>query len=236
MVHHLAVEAVASAEAEVVASFHYVLGNNTYPVTIVRKNNKNTYIRVNDDLNIVVTTNYFVSQKVIEDLIKKNNDYIIKMINKKQNRINKKREIDDYNINVFGTKYRVVYSDSFSETEIINNMIYTKDKKELNKYLGKYINNIINNRLDNWYDVFEEEIPRPNLKLRRMKSRWGVCNRKNNNVTLNLELINYNVECLDYVIVHELSHFIHPNHSRNFYLLVEKYYPNYKQARKILKE
>lgn len=236
MVHHLAVEAVASAEAEVVASFHYVLGNNTYPVTIVRKNNKNTYIRVNDDLNIVVTTNYFVSQKVIEDLIEKNNDYIIKMINKKQNRINKKREIDDYNINVFGTKYRVVYSDSFSETEIINNMIYTKDKKELNKYLSKYINNIINNRLDNWYDVFEEEIPRPNLKLRRMKSRWGVCNRNNNNVTLNLELINYNVECLDYVIVHELSHFIHPNHSRNFYLLVEKYYPNYKQARKILKE
>lgn len=218
------------------ASFHYVLGNNTYPVTIVRKNNKNTYIRVNDDLNIVVTTNYFVSQKVIEDLIEKNNDYIIKMINKKQNRINKKREIDDYNINVFGTKYRVVYSDSFSETEIINNMIYTKDKKELNKYLSKYINNIINNRLDNWYDVFEEEIPRPNLKLRRMKSRWGVCNRNNNNVTLNLELINYNVECLDYVIVHELSHFIHPNHSRNFYLLVEKYYPNYKQARKILKE
>ena len=68
-----------------------------------------------------------------------------------------------------------------------------------------------------------------------MTSRWGVCNLKNKNVTLNLELSKYNTEALDYVIVHELSHFIYPNHSKDFWSLVGKYYPDYKKIRKNLK-
>lgn len=69
-----------------------------------------------------------------------------------------------------------------------------------------------------------------------MKTRWGVCNRKDNSVTLNSELIRYEADKLDYVIIHELSHFVHFNHSKNFWNLVSKYCPNYKQARKDLKE
>ena len=86
------------------------------------------------------------------------------------------------------------------------------------------------------YGVFMEKIPVPNLKIRKMTSRWGVCNIKNYNVTLNYQLSKYNIRCLDYVIVHELSHFVYPNHSRNFWNLVGKYYPNYKECRKELKE
>ena len=69
-----------------------------------------------------------------------------------------------------------------------------------------------------------------------MKTRWGVCNTKNNNVTLNYELYKYDIGCLDYVIVHELSHFIEANHSKKFWMVVEKYYPNYKEMRKKLRE
>lgn len=68
-----------------------------------------------------------------------------------------------------------------------------------------------------------------------MTSRWGVCNIKNHNVTLNSELSKYDINALDYVIVHELSHFIHHNHSKDFWLLVGKYYPNYKNIRKMLR-
>ncbi len=64
-----------------------------------------------------------------------------------------------------------------------------------------------------------------------MTSRWGVCNIKNHNVTLNLELSKYPKVYLNYVIVHELSHFIHPNHSKEFWLLVSKYCPNYKDIK-----
>ena len=68
-----------------------------------------------------------------------------------------------------------------------------------------------------------------------MKTRWGVCNTKNYNITLNRELIKYDISCLDYVIVHELAHLIEANHSKQFWQIVEKYYPNYKNCRKILR-
>ncbi len=67
-----------------------------------------------------------------------------------------------------------------------------------------------------------------------MKTRWGVCNRASNTVTLNTNLIKYDISKLDYVIIHELSHFIHFNHSKAFWLTVSKYCPNYKIIRKEL--
>ena len=69
-----------------------------------------------------------------------------------------------------------------------------------------------------------------------MKSRWGVYNKVNHSVTLNSKLIEYPVEILDYVIIHELSHVQHFNHSKDFWALVSKYCPEYKIRRKELKE
>lgn len=203
----------------------YILNNKEYPIEIIRKNNKNTYLRVKDS-KIIVTTNYLTSLTTINKLIKNNTTFINKQLTKEDL---KKEEI----FKLFGNSYDIIYG--FKDTEIENNKIYTKDLKTLNKYLSKYITNIYNERLNYYYHLFEENIPMPNLKIRKMTSRWGVCNIKNHNVTLNLELSKYNIECLNYVIVHELSHFIHPNHSKDFWLLVIKYYPNYKEIRKYLR-
>ena len=199
-----------------------------YDVEIIKKNNKNTYVRVKDG-KIVVTTNYFVSKSEIIKLIKDNKDSIIKMISKD----NKKKDKKD-NFYYFGNKYDVVYG--FNEIEITNNKIFVRDKKMLDKYINNDIYNIFSNRLNYWYNIFEEKIPVPNLKIRKMTSRWGVCNIRSHNVTLNYYLVRYDMMCLDYVIVHELSHFIHPNHSNNFWKLVGKYCPKYKECRKMLKE
>ena len=68
-----------------------------------------------------------------------------------------------------------------------------------------------------------------------MSTRWGVCNKKTKTITLNSELVKYNIDKLDYVIIHELSHFIYFNHSKSFWNQVGKYCPNYKQIRKDLK-
>lgn len=204
----------------------YILDNKEYPIEIIRKNNKNTYLRVKDS-KIIVTTNYLTSLTTINKLIKNNTAFIDKALNKS----NLKKEDDSFKL--FGNSYDIIYG--FNDTEIDNNKIYTKDNKTLNKYLSKYIYNIYEERINYYYNLFEENIPIPNLKIRKMTSRWGVCNIKNHNVTLNLELSKYNIECLNYVIVHELSHFIHPNHSKEFWLLVSKYYPNYKDIRKYLR-
>lgn len=204
----------------------YIFNNTEYPIEVIRKNNKNTYLRVKDN-TIIVTTNYLTSTKTIENLINNNKEFINKALKKY---ITKK---EDASFKLFGKNYDIVFG--FPITEIEENKIYTKDEKTLNKYLSKYIYNIYEDRLNYWYKTFEENIPTPNLKIRKMTSRWGVCNIKNKNVTLNLELSKYDIEALNYVIVHELSHFIHPNHSKEFWSLVYKYYPNYKEVRKYLK-
>ena len=146
---------------------------------------------------------------------------------------NKKNDKKD-NFYYFGKCYDIIYG--FNDIEFSDNKIYVKDKKTLDKYIKKDIINIYLDRLKYWYNIFEEDIPVPNLKIRKMTSRWGVCNIKNHNVTLNYELSKYDICCLDYVIVHELSHFIHHNHSHDFWYLVGKYYPDYKKCKKMLKE
>lgn len=204
----------------------YLFNGTEYPIEIIRKNNKNTYIRVKDN-KVIVTTNYLVSNKKIEELINNNKEFI----NKNLTKHSEKRE--DNSFKLFGNTYDIVYG--FNDTEIENNKIYTKDEKSFNKYLSKYIHEVYEERLNYWYNLFEEKIPVPNLKIRKMTSRWGVCNLKNNNVTLNLELSRYDINALDYVIVHELSHFIYPNHSKDFWTLVGKYYPKYKEIRKSMR-
>ena len=117
-----------------------------------------------------------------------------------------------------------------------NHTITVKNEEELDKYLRKQAKDIYSNHLNYYYNKFKENIPYPSLKIRKMTSRWGVCNTKTHNITLNLELMHYDVDCLDYVIVHELSHLIEANHSQLFWQVVSKYYPNYKSIRKKLRD
>lgn len=198
-------------------------------VYIEKKNNKNTYIRIKEDLNIYVTTNYFTTEKQVIKLLDNNYDYLFKMLNKMKQR-NEKKELFYY----LGKKYDIIYLDS--NVELYDDKIYVKNEETLNKWYKKQIKKIFKERLDYNYSLFIENIPYPNLRIRKMKTRWGVCNKKTNTVTLNSELIKYDISEIDYVIIHELSHFLHFNHSRNFWNQVEKYCPNYKKIRNELKD
>lgn len=205
-----------------------VIEDKTYDVEIIKKNNKNTYIRVKNG-KIIVTTNHLVSNKFITKLISDNIDSIIKMIN-----YDNKKHDKNNDFYYFGQRYDVIYG--FHDIEFTSNKIYAPNKKELDKYIDNNIKKIYLERLNYWYNIFEEDIPKPNIKIRKMTSRWGVCNIKNHNVTLNYMLMKYDISCLDYVIVHELSHFIYQNHKEQFWSLVAKYYPQYKESKKMLKE
>ncbi|MDP2228597.1 MAG: SprT family zinc-dependent metalloprotease [Moraxellaceae bacterium] len=78
-------------------------------------------------------------------------------------------------------------------------------------------------------------LPFPELKVRKMRTRWGSCTRSGV-VTLNLELIRMPPECIDYVITHELCHLIEFNHSERFYKLQERYMPEWKARKHELEE
>ena len=70
----------------------------------------------------------------------------------------------------------------------------------------------------------------PQLTYRWMKKRWGSCD-KNGKIHLNLELIKAPKKCIEYVIVHELCHLKHLNHSNSFYTLLEDVYPDWKATK-----
>lgn len=207
----------------------YKVENYICEVFIEKKGNKNTYIRVKDDLNIYVTTSYFTTNKQITKLLDDNYSYIYKML-ETQSKRNSKKELFYY----LGKKYDIIiYGNGI---EIYDDKIYVKNIEYLNKWYKKEMKKIYVERLDYNYNLFTENIPYPNLKIRKMTTRWGVCNKKSTTVTLNSELMKYTIDKLDYVIIHELSHFLYFNHSSNFWKQVEKYCPNYKKIRKELKE
>lgn len=74
----------------------------------------------------------------------------------------------------------------------------------------------------------------PALKIRCMKSRWGSCAYKQGAITLNSRLLQAPEACLEYVVAHELAHFIHPDHSSHFYSLLSHVMPDYKARKKLL--
>lgn len=206
----------------------YRLDGKEYEVVINRKNNKNIYIRVKNN-TIYVNANYLTTKIFIKGLLDNNKDSLRKMINS-----DIKKEEMETNFYYLGKLYDVIIVPSL-KLEIDDDKIFVESKEYLDKWLKKQTKLVFENRLNMIYDLFEEQIPYPNLKIRKMKTRWGVCNRKNNNVTLNSDLIKYGYEQIDYVIVHELSHFIHFNHSSDFWSLVGKYCKDYKKVRKSLK-
>jgi len=208
----------------------FLIDDKKYEVVIQKKNNKNTYIRVKEDLKIYVTTSYFASKLYIYNLLEQNKEYLKKVLTK--------QEIKNENTSFkyLGKKYDVIICNIVNKVELDENKLYTPSEKELDKYIKKNTLELFKERLDYNYNLFLENIPYPKLKIRTMKTRWGVCNKRDNSVTLNSKLIEYNIEALDYVIIHELSHFVHFNHSKEFWMLVSKYNPNYKQIKKYLKE
>ncbi len=202
-----------------------------YPVSIIRKQNKNTYIRVKDGNVITVTANRWITERQIMKLLVDNIDSLKKMIQKCQLEEEKKE-----NFYILGQIYDIIVVSGIDKIEIDGFKIFTPNKRKLELWYQKEMKKIFEGRLQYWYQIFEECIPTPKLKIRNMKTRWGVCNKRDNSVTLNSRLMEYDQTKLDYVIVHELSHFVHFNHSADFWNLVSKYCPNYKQIRKSLKE
>ena len=206
--------------------------NGTYYDIVIEKKtgNRNTYIRVKKDLTIQVTTNKFTSNKAIEKLIEENYDKIIKMI--------EAQEIKKSNNDGFfylGKKYDVIYAEwcdiSFGEGKVFLNK-----NLDIDKWYKAQAKSLFQEHFDKMYNKFSKRIPYPELKIRKMKSRWGVCNIRTKVITLNLELIKRDTRYLDYVIVHEFSHLIHGDHSSAFWKLVGENMPEYKKYREEMKD
>lgn len=209
----------------------YDINGHVYDVQIVKKNNKNSYIRVKDDLTILVTTGYFTTKNDVKRMLDNNINSIQKMLNR-QVKNKEKNESFFY----LGRPYDIIEVSIMDDIEFDQNNIYVPNRKEFEKWHKEQLQKIFNERLDYNYKLFAEVNKCPDLKIRTMKTRWGVYNRIKHTITLNSHLLEYDIDKIDYVIIHELSHVVHFDHSKNFWHLVEKYCPKYKEMRKALKE
>lgn len=70
--------------------------------------------------------------------------------------------------------------------------------------------------------------------VQRMKTRWGSCNHRSNNIRLNTELAKKPLECLEYVVVHEMAHLLEPSHNNRFIALMDQFMPSWRNHREEL--
>lgn len=206
------------------------LNNKTYPIEIIYKNNKNMYLRIKDDLKIVITAPKRTPERVITSFISNNIDYIKKIIIQKEQIKTKKQDKLEY----LGNLYDICRINE-KNIYIGDTKAFVGTKVNLDTWYKKKSKEVFETYYNNCFEQFKESKIKPDLKIRKMKSKWGVCNITNKTITLNQELIKLDSKYLEYVIYHELCHLKHPNHSKDFWNLVEVYIPNYKQIRKEMK-
>lgn len=106
--------------------------------------------------------------------------------------------------------------------ELIKNLLcgwyYKHSEKKFKECVSEALSKFKSNHLPN----------DPPVILKRMRKRWGSCTPKGN-IILNPELIKAPKKCIEYVVIHELCHFIHPNHSSQFYDLLSQIMPDWKK-------
>jgi len=73
------------------------------------------------------------------------------------------------------------------------------------------------------------------MRIRSMTTRWGSCNHTKGYINLNLHLIKQPVAAIEYVVLHELAHLVHPNHGTHFYALIERHMPDWKMRKTMLR-
>ena len=203
---------------------------------------KHLYFKVNKEA-IEVRCNIILTQKDILDILNKN----IKIIEKRYKIAILTPVLEDFGqilykgtplpleieINPNFKRENFNLKDNSIELKLKSNL--TKQKKELIRDLiyKTFAPKEFSSRVYYWQKITNLEASK--FSFRKAKSRWGSCSYKNS-ISLNSRLLMLPQRLSDYVIVHELAHIVHKNHSKDFWALVEKFYPEYKEARKELKK
>lgn len=142
---------------------------------------------------------------------------------------------------VFGRRYLLTVVPSTDRPQVV---LRTKTKMDLHvpRRTSRADRALI---LDQWYRAELRKVAAPLLKewgstvgvdlgfwgIKRMKTKWGSCNSESARIWLNSELAKKPVECLEYIIVHELVHLVEPKHGDRFVTLMDKYLPDWRQRR-----
>ena len=223
--------------------------SNSIEYVLKRNAKKNINITIKDDGTVIVSAPKRVSILEINKVIENKKEWIEKARTKQSSKKIIKTDIDIIN----GTK--IYFLGSLKTISIIpskTTSISIDDDKIIFEVKEKYINNqdylnthfysalkekltfILTEYTNMYLNVMNLNINE--MKLRNMKSRFGTCMPTKKQILFNTYLIHYPLESIEYVVLHEVSHLIHANHSAKFYGVVAKYMPDWKVRKNKLKE
>ena len=157
--------------------------------------------------------------------------------------LNKKHLLDHPSLAIFDDSYRLLREDNRSfkvkmiEGQKIINLpfeITDKDKARLSKLIIQAYQTKIDQRVRHINAITIAQ-PIADVRVKNNQSTWGLCSSRAE-ITLSLHTLFAPLWVIDYVIVHELCHLVHHDHSSRFWRLVESHYPKYKLAKQYLKE
>lgn len=181
---------------------------------IIYSKTKHAYVRIMSDFSLKLTIPTRKSKdKELENILLEK----WKKLLERYKKINTKKE-------EYITKdYVIIFWEKILTTDI---------SWDINIFLKKKIYIETKEILDKYSDYLQ--IPYNKLSIKSLKSKWGSCSWTNN-ISINLKLIHLPKAFLEYVVIHEVCHLKEKNHSKKFWDLVWKYFPEYKNIRKELK-
>lgn len=221
--------------------------NREIKFNIIYRKRKTMSLEIKKDGIINVIAPNGLDKTFIVDKVKNKSDWIIKKLDEIEV-LNNNRYIRSYES---GDIFLYLGNEYILEVLVDKSTIGTSVSLEDNKLIVKSNSNnkdVIQRALKNWYtdetlDIVKERINYYNpffedtvtsIKIKDQKSRWASCTYKNE-ILFNLRCSMMPIQIIDYIVVHEMCHMEHRNHSKDFYLAVERILPDYKQRVKWLK-
>jgi len=218
--------------------------------TIERKDVKAVNLRVTPDLKVVVSANSTVEKESLEDFVKSKSNWIYKRLKEfkeTQSFDIEKKFISGESIRYLGKQYMLkVKEDDANIVKYYQGKIFmcVEDKKnyELKKKIYKQwqkekAEEVFKEVLNEMYErVKIYGVNKPALSIRDMRTRWGSCNNEKEKIIINKQLIMAKKTAIKYVILHELIHLMHPNHSKEFYNMLGTLMPDYEKRKEYLDE
>ena len=214
--------------------------------SLIRKNVKNINLRVKRDGTVVVSASPVVPKAVINKFVVENGDKILSSIDKMSAQNSALSFEEGSIVKLLGKSYRLILEESAENSYFIGEddiIFYLTDKNNseikqnvYNTLLSNTANVLFPKLIEECYPPFKTVCNAvPSLKIKNLKSQWGNCYHKRNLITLNLRLAVYDLNVIKSVVYHEYCHFVHQNHSKDFYNLLSSVCPNWKACDKILK-
>lgn len=212
--------------------------------SIERKKRKSMAIKINNNGDFLVSVPKSMTKKSIDVFIENNIDWIYNQKILFRDKV-QKLYVSGEKILLLGKEYLI---DIIVNESLKNAKVSLLKEKIIIECTCKKSNNI-KNIIENWYrkiakEIFNERtlyyankigIEYNKISIKNQKTRWGSCSSKKN-LNFNFRLIMAPKEILDYIIIHELCHLIHFNHSKEYWETVEKYMPDYIERKTMLKD